>query len=44
MPGQRARSSGRTHFFVRAILKEVPRASVNPGGLMIVDIQVSQDL
>jgi hypothetical protein len=40
--------SGRTseagHFFVRAILKEVPRSSVNPSGLMIVDVQVSQNL
>jgi hypothetical protein len=32
------------HFFVRAILKEVPRSSVNPNGLMIVDVQVSQNL
>jgi hypothetical protein len=40
--------SGRTteagHFFVRAILKEVPRSSINPSGLMIVDVQVSQNL
>jgi hypothetical protein len=40
--------SGRTtdagHFFVRAILKEVPRSSVNPSGLMIVDTQISQNL
>jgi hypothetical protein len=40
--------SGRTteagHFFVRSILKEVPRSSVNPSGLMIVDVQVSQNL
>jgi hypothetical protein len=40
--------SGRTsesgHFFVRAVLKEVPRSSVNPSGLMIADIQVSQNL
>jgi hypothetical protein len=40
--------SGRTteagHFFVRAILKDVPRSSVNPSGLMIVDVQVSQNL
>jgi hypothetical protein len=32
------------HFFVRAILKEVPRSSVNPSGLMIVDVQISQNL
>jgi len=32
------------HFFVRAILKEVPRSSVDPNGLMIVDVQVSQNL
>ena len=32
------------HFFVRAILKEVPRSSVNPSGLMIADVQVSQNL
>lgn len=32
------------HFFTRAILKEVPRASANPSGLMIVDLQVSQNL
>ncbi len=40
--------SGRTtdagRLFVRAILKEVPRSSVNPSGLMIVDVQVSQNL
>jgi hypothetical protein len=40
--------SGRTteagHVFVRSILKEVPRSSVNPTGLMIVDLQVSQNL
>jgi hypothetical protein len=40
--------SGRTtdagHFFVRAILKEVPRSSVNPSGLMIADVQISQNL
>ena len=32
------------HYFVRAILKEVPRSSVNPNGLMIADVQVSQNL
>jgi hypothetical protein len=32
------------HCFVRAILKEVPRSSVNPSGLIIADIQVSQNL
>ena len=40
--GGRATDAG--HFFVRAILKEVPRSSMNPSGLMIVDLQVSQDL
>jgi len=32
------------HFFVRAILKEVPRSSVNPSGLIIADVQISQNL
>jgi hypothetical protein len=40
--------AGRTtdagHFFVRAILKEVPRSSINPSGLIIADLQVSQNL
>jgi hypothetical protein len=38
------RSTDAGRFFVRAILKEVPRSSVNPSGLMIVDVQVSQNL
>ena len=38
------RSTEAGHFFVRAMLKEVPRSSVNPSGLMIVDVQVSQNL
>lgn len=32
------------HYFVRALLKQVPRSNVNPNGFMIVDIQVSQNL
>lgn len=32
------------HFFVRAILKQVPRSNVNPNGFMIADVQVSQNL
>lgn len=32
------------HYFVRAILKQVPRSPVNPNGLMIVDLQISQNL
>jgi hypothetical protein len=32
------------HFFVRAILKQVPRSSVNPSGLIIADVQISQNL
>jgi hypothetical protein len=38
------RATDAGHFFVRAILKEVPRSSVNPSGLMIVDVQISQNL
>jgi len=37
------RSTDAGHYFVRAILKDVPRSSVNPSGLMIVDVQVSQN-
>ncbi len=40
--------TGRTtdagHYFVRAVLKQVPRSPVNPSGLMIADVQVSQNL
>jgi hypothetical protein len=32
------------HYFVRAILKQVPRSPVNPSGLMIADVQISQNL
>ena len=38
------RSTDAGHFFVCAILKEVPRSSINPSGLMIVDVQISQNL
>lgn len=31
------------HYFARAILKEVPRSSINPSGLMIADVQISQN-
>lgn len=40
--------TGRTadagHYFVRAILKQVPRSPVNPSGLMVADLQISQNL
>jgi hypothetical protein len=38
------RAADAGHFFVRAVLKQVPRSPVNPGGLMIADVQISQDL
>jgi hypothetical protein len=44
MVDKSGRCSEAGQFFVRAIRKEVPRSSVNPSGLMIVDVQVSQNL
>ena len=38
------RAADAGHFFVRAVLKQVPRSPVNPSGLMIADVQISQDL
>lgn len=38
------RSVDAGHYFVRAILKQVPRSPVNPSGLMIADLQISQNL
>jgi hypothetical protein len=31
-------------LFVRAVLKEVPRTSTNPNGLLIADAQISEAL
>jgi hypothetical protein len=38
------RATDAGHYFVRAILKQVPRSPVNPSGLMIADVQISQNL
>jgi hypothetical protein len=32
------------HLFLRALLREVPRSPVNPHGLVIVDVQISEKL